>query len=669
MAKILIIEDSRLMRTIMREPLEANGYQILEAQNGKEGLAIYEEHDPDCIVLDLKLPIMDGHEVLRHLRASGSDVPVIVATSDVQDTTRELCNEVGVSTFLTKPFEGIALVACVNMGIAMRGTDLLSSQHSSRSVNILVVDDSQVMRQVIIHAISSEPWEIREASGGAQALEMIQQCKPDIVLLDQQMPGLRGNDILKILKSSDSTRDISVVIVTGESKDEMVKEALSLGAAEFISKPFSETVLVSRIQNVIRTRSLLLEQRMLREAADSASRAKSRFLANMSHEIRTPMTAILGFADLLLDTASDPRSIEGLQTIQRNGHYLLEIINDILDIAKIESGKLDLEQIECSPAQVLSDVVSLMEVRASDKNQALEIEFDGPIPHTIRSDPTRLRQILINLVSNAIKFSETGTIRLVTRTLDASSSDPKLQIDVVDSGIGMTDAQQSKLFQPFVQADASTTRKFGGTGLGLTISKRLAELLGGDLDVTSSLGKGSCFSVSLSTGTLDDVRWMDDPTEAESLDNSDSKQASSDVRLDCRVLLAEDGPDNQRLISFVLKANGAIVTVAENGQIAFDLAMAARDDGSPFNVILMDMQMPVLDGYEAAAKLRKAGYTLPIIALTAHAMASDRAKCMDAGCDDYTTKPIDRKHLIALVDQYASQRPVDEVTEMAEMLE
>jgi Amt family ammonium transporter len=393
--------------------------------------------------------------------------------------------------------------------------------------------------------------------------------------------------------------------------------------------------------------------RQARQAADFANQAKSEFLANMSHEIRTPMTAILGFTEVVLGNVKEQQNIDGLKTIQRNGEHLLEIINDILDLSKIESGKLDVEHIDCSPCRVLSGVASLMRVRSTAKGLPLEIEFDGPIPLRIQSDPTRLRQILINLVGNAIKFTEVGKIRVLARLLDADSDQPRMQFDVVDTGIGMSEEGIGKLFRPFSQADTSTTRKFGGTGLGLTISKRLAEMLGGGISVHSTPGEGSTFSVTVSTGPLAGVKMVDNPTEAVIHIEQVGIPTGGDVRLDCRVLLAEDGPDNQRLISFVLKKAGADVTVAENGQVALDFALAARDEGNPFDVILMDMQMPVLDGYAATGKLREAGYSGPIIALTAHAMSSDRDKCLNAGCDEYMTKPIDRRKLIEMVASYA----------------
>ncbi len=394
--------------------------------------------------------------------------------------------------------------------------------------------------------------------------------------------------------------------------------------------------------------------------AEATNRAKSEFLANMSHEIRTPMTAILGFADLLYTegdiTKAPQQRINAIETVRRNGSYLLEIINDILDLSKIETGKLEVEQTTCSLCQVMARVVSLMEMRASAKGLPLEVEYQGPIPERILSDPIRLHQVLVNLVGNAVKFTESGRIRLVLRLLDHPGDQPKVQIEVIDTGIGITADQIARLFQPFTQADSSTTRKFGGTGLGLAISKRLAGMLGGDVQVASVAGKGSTFTLTFATGSLEGVRLLDKPPETECRTEPASKPpVEPATTLDCRVLLAEDGPDNQRLISFLLKKAGAEVTLAENGQLACELVRAACEEGNPFDVVLMDMQMPVMDGYTATRKLRQQGTATPIVALTAHAMSSDREKCLAAGCDDYVTKPISRENLIAVVGLYADK--------------
>jgi signal transduction histidine kinase/DNA-binding response OmpR family regulator len=396
------------------------------------------------------------------------------------------------------------------------------------------------------------------------------------------------------------------------------------------------------------------EARRLAVAAEAANRAKSEFLANMSHEIRTPMTAILGFAESLDSELSEAERREAVSTIRRNGEHLLQIINDILDISKIEAGKLEMQTATCSPCQIVSEVASLMRVRAERKGLSFTVHYEGPVPETIRSDPIRLRQVLINLVNNAIKFTEQGGVRLEVRLLRGELAEPMLRFDVVDTGIGMDPQQLANLFQPFNQVDSSPTRRFGGTGLGLVISKRIVHMLGGSLTVVSAAGSGSTFTLQVPTGPLENVPLWNNPAEAGWVNPPSKPKALPVMRLSCRILLAEDGPDNQRLICFLLKKAGARVDVAENGKLAVEKALAAEQADAPYDVILMDMQMPVMDGYAATRTLRERGYRRPIIALTAHAMTGDREKCLSAGCDDFATKPIDRPKLIATIRRYLS---------------
>jgi len=411
----------------------------------------------------------------------------------------------------------------------------------------------------------------------------------------------------------------------------------------------------------------ITELRQARERAEAASRAKSEFLANMSHEIRTPMTAIVGFAEVLLDGVEpgaplDQRA-EALHTIRRNGEHLLAIINDILDISKIEAGKMTVEHVPTDPAQLVEDVVSLLRVRAAGKGVTIRRSFLTRVPRTFLCDPTRLRQVLMNLAGNAVKFTEVGQVA-VSLSFEPDGERPRLRFDVEDTGIGMTSDQVSRLFGAFEQGDASTTRRFGGTGLGLQISKRLAEMMGGDIAVASIPGGGSTFTLTIPTGAVDaDSLYL--PEDAPRIVGAAAAAAASPELnrplAGVRVLLAEDGPDNQRLITFHLRKAGAEVTVVENGRRAVE-AMTVRDDllspardPAPFDLILMDMQMPEMDGYTATRLLKQLGCRTPVIALTAHAMAGDAQKCRDAGCEDYATKPIDRLALIQACAHWASR--------------
>jgi signal transduction histidine kinase/DNA-binding NarL/FixJ family response regulator/HPt (histidine-containing phosphotransfer) domain-containing protein len=403
--------------------------------------------------------------------------------------------------------------------------------------------------------------------------------------------------------------------------------------------------------------------REAKEAAESASVAKSQFLANMSHEIRTPLTAILGFAENLLDAnVSERERRDAVSTILRNGEHLLDILNDILDLSKIEAGKLAIERIVVSPARLAADVIAIMRVRAEAKGLSLALRFANPIPEMVLTDPTRLRQILMNLVGNAIKFTERGGVELKI-TFEAGKlgqNEPRLRFDVADTGMGMTPDQVARLFEAFTQADASTARRFGGTGLGLAISRRLARFLGGDVTVASESGRGSTFSVAIATGPLAGVPLVENPLDIESGKRADRVDLGT-VRLDARLLLVEDSPDSQRLIAAFLRKTGAEVDVADSGREAIEKALALQHSPAPYDLVLMDIQMSGLDGYEATRILRKEGFTQPVIALTANAMSGDREACLAAGCDDYAVKPIKRAQLVrqiqALVGRSAQPTP------------
>lgn len=433
--------------------------------------------------------------------------------------------------------------------------------------------------------------------------------------------------------------------------------------------------LKDRTENLELTRRELEEKaERLKQAntdAEAASRAKSEFLANMSHEIRTPMTAVLGYTDLLIEESwGRPGSIQLLDVIKRNGHYLLELINDILDLSKIESGNLTIETIQFSLLEKMKEIQSLMKVRAELRGLHFKLSFEGTLPVEIQSDPTRLKQILINLIGNAIKFSpDGGKVSVETSFLNSSTDNPLLEFKIRDTGIGMTAEQIAMLYQPFVQADSSTTRKFGGTGLGLAISKRLAEMLGGDLTCESVPGEGTVFTLTIGIGNPETLKFHENPQDEfrqipviqqdPELPAGDSETRNLGP---CTVLLAEDGVDNQRLISMLLKKEKAHVVLAENGDIAVRRALNAEQQGKPFDVILMDMSMPVLDGYGATRKLRELGIETPIIALTAHAMTGDRQKCIDAGCSDYATKPVNREKLRNIILKYRSRAQAEPVT-------
>ncbi|MGD0464724.1 MAG: response regulator [Tepidisphaeraceae bacterium] len=425
--------------------------------------------------------------------------------------------------------------------------------------------------------------------------------------------------------------------------DEMLSEIQKRDAQLTLHREHLEEEVSARTVELKATNTMLEAARI---KAEESSAAKSAFLANMSHEIRTPMTAILGYADLMLapiQTMSD--RINCLQVVRRNARHLMDLINDILDISKIEAEKMTVERIPHDIAKTAVEVASMLRPRALAKQLALRVEFVGPIPTKVKTDPLRLKQVLVNLVGNAIKFTEQGEVCLKV-SVEPREAASHIQFDVCDTGIGMTSEQMGRLFQPFVQADESMTRRYGGTGLGLVISKRLAQYMGGDLGVKSEVGKGSVFSLWFDGGSLEGIELRRDLTEA-TLNVETEVVPSEEITLRGRILLAEDGIDNQHLLTMYLTMAGAEVVIAPNGRDACEKMRSDR-----FDLILMDMQMPEMDGYTATSELRRQGFRLPIIALTAHAMDGDRVRCLAAGCTDYLTKPIDRELLLRTTAGY-----------------
>jgi len=437
--------------------------------------------------------------------------------------------------------------------------------------------------------------------------------------------------------------------------DALIAQGVLLVAVAFLSLPLGWTFRKSALRH-LEDLSLLARREdelvAAKRQAELASNAKSLFLSNMSHEIRTPMASILGYSETLLDeTQTREERDEAIQVVLNNGQRLMKLISDIFDLVKLEVGELELQREPFSPMGVIRDAKVLLQSRAKDKGLDLELEFPTPLPKQIEGDAFRVKQVLLNLMSNAIKFTDTGHVKLrVAAERSITGKVASLLLTVSDSGIGIERETLAKLFRPFEQADATASRRFGGTGLGLTISRRLIQLMGGELTVQSCPGEGTCFTLQIPFADTDEQEWLEDPQVEFLVPAAPALEKKSELpRLDCRILFAEDNATNARLVASLLRKQGATVTVVEDGNEAVIAANSAQLNGEPFDVVLMDIQMPVMDGYTATEELRQRGFDLPIIALTANSVSEDRQRCLKSGFTDFASKPVDRQQLIELV--------------------
>ena len=535
------------------------------------------------------------------------------------------------------------------------------------------IERSEVQMQVLVCSILPKDAQLtaqvlNEAGISTTACEDIQDvCKKmdagvGALLLGAELLGSGVGLLNATLDEQPAWSDLPIIVLTGQGVNADSGGGFtifkSLRNVTVLERPIRKVTLISSLQAALaarirqyQVRDLLHELDRARHAAEAANKAKSEFLANMSHEIRTPLNSIIGFSELLKQsTLSEEERDQFLDTVIRNGRQLTQLIDDILDLSKVEAGHLHVEQLPVDLPNMITDVIQSLAMKAEQKNVPLTLRFDGPIPESISSDPLRLRQILMNIIGNAIKFTDSGTVT-VNVHLCRSNDDlqNKLVFSVHDTGRGISPEQSEKLFRNFMQADCSTTRKYGGTGLGLILSRRLARLLGGDVElISSALGKGSVFAVTINPGPLINAAFLDQHNLIGDGAATPNQELRSDDLTGVNILLAEDAFDNQMLIHRILQQNGASVDVVENGAAAVEKALT-----TDYHLILMDIQMPILDGYGATAELRSKGYLRPIIALTAHAMKEEREKSIRMGCNAHLSKPINQTHLLQTVAQYS----------------
>jgi CheY-like chemotaxis protein/HPt (histidine-containing phosphotransfer) domain-containing protein len=816
--RILIVDDSATFREAMREALEAAGYEVSAAAGGEEGLRLAAEPPPPlAAVVDGQLPDIDGAEVVRRMKADPvlRHVPTVLLTAAEgrEDELRGL--ESGADAYFRKGdgFDVILarLAALLRAGLATPP----ASEDAAQMPKILAVDDSLTYLEELSSHLREEGYHVVQARSGEQALELLAVEAVDCVLLDFVMPGLSGLETCRRVKRSPHWRNLPLLMLTARDDREALLQALGAGADDYVVKSGDFDILKERLRAQLRRKQFEEENRRLREdllrremaaveavaarelaetrarllanlerkneelarardVAETASRVKGEFLANMSHEIRTPLNGILGMAEILLGTSVDDEQRECLRIVQRSAQSLLQVIGDILDFSKVEAGRLELESIPFSVAETLTDALKTLAARADSKGLDLVLRCHPGVPEMVQGDPGRLRQVLLNLVGNAIKFSEYGEIVLECAVASGTEEDVELHLSVTDTGIGIPPEKQEAIFEAFTQADNSITRQYGGTGLGLTISARLVGMMGGRIWVESAMGRGSTFHFTMRFGraaaaepgqvTLDATQILvahsnlshgvalhemlqasglrptvrdSEPGTWTALEGARAAGAPfrvvlidvglpprggfplaariqeqlgtdappilmmlravgrpgdaarcremgiagtlshpiqpSDLRAalrsalgvaaaparvveapraparPLRILLAEDSPLNQAVARKMLERAGHEVTLAENGR----QALAALDQQT-FDVVLMDVQMPEMGGFEATAAIREKERAdkahTPIVALTAHAMKGDRERCLAAGMDAYASKPFQSEALLAAIE-------------------
>ena len=656
---ILMVDDRPESLIALEAALKNPDYNLVKVSSGEEALAQVLQRDFCVILMDIEMPGMDGFETASIIkqRERSKGIPIIFLTAFGKDPAFiRRGYEAGGADYIVKPIDTQILRSKVSVFVELHQkriqlreqTELLrqtEARERARQIASLQMESYNRYRH-LADAIPHIIWQFKsdgsleycnrrwttysectlEESLGSSwknavhpedlphFIEMWAQAKKDKSTFETELRLFRRSDesyryhICRAVPEMDMTGNVRAWILTNSDIDDMK----------------------------------LIEQ-SLKKASDesiAASRAKTNFLANMSHEIRTPLGAVLGFAELLAnpEQTKEERQ-ECLETIRRNGELLSQLIGDILDLSKIEAGRLEIEKVKTQTADLLNAVTKSMRHAASEKGINLDLKLGTHVPKEIYTDPTRLRQILFNIIGNAIKFTNHGTVA-VNVGLHYQEQNPLVSVSVSDQGTGISQEQVQKLFQPFIQADSSTTRKYGGTGLGLSLSRKLARQLGGDVVLTSSTpGQGSCFTITFSPGDVTEVPFI------ESLDGVEHEKKKSPIDIPSlsgiKVLLVEDSEDNQRLITKFLNAAGAEVEIADHGGEGVTMAME-----KPYDVVLMDIQMPILDGYEATEKLRSLGMNKPIVALTAYALKEEREKCLNSGCDAHLTKPINRADLI-----------------------
>ncbi len=638
--EILIIDEDKAFVESLSKELESFGCNIEPCYTLKCAYDILEVLDKyDYIIVNLDLSDGCAEEFIETLSKEQTS-KVIILTNDTDNQRRTFLFDNGVLDYFLKIVSVEKLANDIQY--------IFKTIKRNAFINLLIVDNSSFMRNILKKALRPKKFQILEATNGKDGIEFLDKENIHLVLLDYNLPDMNGVEFLSKIKSDKRFFDLPVIVLSDSANQDMITKALKTGASDFVKKPFAIEQLLLKcdllIKNYLTIQNMKDHEQEISNSLEKATQMqeyKTLFLANMSHEIRTPLNAILGFIDILLDDEDDAQKLKYLKIIQNSGDLLLNLVNNILDFSKIDSGKLEIHKEVFILDELYDMIVSIYNSVASAKGVKFCSYVDKNIPKYTYSDFIRIKQILANLLSNAIKFTpKDGTV-----TLSIKLVDNKIEFSVQDTGIGIAKENQAKIFELYTQEKSSTTRDFGGTGLGLNICTKLAQLLDGEILLESQLGKGSRFYFQI---PIEEVT----KEQVDRFNNSNKTLEDISQTFNNHIMLVEDNITNQTFMKIILNKYKLSFDIANDGLEAIELYKMHK-----YDLILMDENMPNLNGSEATKLIREyekqqnPNYT-PIIALTANAIKGDKEKFIKAGMDDYLTKPINKVKLTEVFNKF-----------------
>ncbi len=616
--KILVIDDSPFLNNTITKELRKENYIVYQAFNLKEATEIIEKDDFDYIILDLILPDGEGEDLVEELPKSKRK-KIIVLTSDNDTVRRNYLFNAGILDYFSKSSSLPVIINDIK--------NLIKELEYNPSINILIVEDSSFSRKMLYNILKARRYNVLAAKNAKECFELLNKEEIDLLLLDYELPDMNGYEILTKIKKEKKFASLPVIIVSAADDEEVIAKLLKKGASDFIKKPYSIEHLLLKcslhIKNYINVKIIESHQKKLNESLKKIKwmeKQRNIFFSSISHDLKIPLSSISGFVDILLEKETDKEKRNYLKSIKNSVQTMLLLINDILDMSRIENGKMSINKENLNLEEFIEEIKEMFEPIADKKHLTFSVNIEGKTPKLIKTDPLRLKQILVNLIGNAIKFTpENGKVKLLIKKQDG-----KLQFNVIDTGIGISKEKQKHIFDLFSQEEDSTAQKYGGSGLGLTISSKLVKLLGGELQVESEKDKGSRFFFSIPIETA----------EEDKDDNKDKKE----LCFNKRILLADDDESTRKLMSIILSKMCIETDIAKDGEEALE-----KFKNNRYDAVIMDNNMPNLKGPEVAKKIKELNSSVAVILITADILDAATIKKMQI--DEYITKPINKQKL------------------------